>query len=330
MTKTKKKSNGNSFLGTLAALIILCVVLTIVSDKFLTYNNLMSVLKQTTFTALLSTGMLLCLITAGIDLSVGANATFCACICGMLVKGGMTNSLVLIVIAIVAGTLIGLINGLLLTRLHLPHPFVSTLGMKNFLWGASLLVVSSQMVSGFPDGVMTLGSATIGGFPISFIVVVVIYVIMHILLTRTSLGRSIYCAGGNMEATRLSGINAPNVLTFCYALSGFMAALAGIVSIGRSGICNGANAIQPYDTDAIAACVIGGASFMGGKGTMIGTMIGALIIATLRNGFTLLSIDSAVQNMVLGLVIIGAVLLDVTRESMAVKARRKEAAAKAK
>lgn len=330
MTKTKKKSNGNSFLGTLAALIILCVVLTIVSDKFLTYNNLMSVLKQTTFTALLSTGMLLCLITAGIDLSVGANATFCACICGMLVKGGMTNSLVLIVIAIVAGTLIGLINGLLLTRLHLPHPFVSTLGMKNFLWGASLLVVSSQMVSGFPDGVMALGSATIGGFPVSFIVVVVIYVIMHILLTRTSLGRSIYCAGGNMEATRLSGINAPNVLTFCYALSGFMAALAGIVSIGRSGICNGANAIQPYDTDAIAACVIGGASFMGGKGTMIGTMIGALIIATLRNGFTLLSIDSAVQNMVLGLVIIGAVLLDVTRESMAVKARRKEAVAKAK
>ena len=330
MTKTKKKSNGNSFLGTLAALIILCVVLTIVSDKFLTYNNLMSVLKQTTFTALLSTGMLLCLITAGIDLSVGANATFCACICGMLVKGGMTNSLVLIVIAIVAGTLIGLINGLLLTRLHMPHPFVSTLGMKNFLWGASLLVVSSQMVSGFPDGVMALGSATIGGFPVSFIIVVVIYVIMHILLTRTSLGRSIYCAGGNMEATRLSGINAPNVLTFCYALSGFMAALAGIVSIGRSGICNGANAIQPYDTDAIAACVIGGASFMGGKGTMIGTMIGALIIATLRNGFTLLSIDSAVQNMVLGLVIIGAVLLDVTRESMAVKARRKEAAAKAK
>lgn len=187
MTKTKKKSNGNSFLGTLAALIILCVVLTIVSDKFLTYNNLMSVLKQTTFTALLSTGMLLCLITAGIDLSVGANATFCACICGMLVKGGMTNSFVLIVVAIVAGTLIGLINGLLLTRLHLPHPFVSTLGMKNFLWGASLLVVSSQMVSGFPDGVMALGSATIGGFPISFVVVVVIYVLMHVLLTRTSL-----------------------------------------------------------------------------------------------------------------------------------------------
>ncbi|HIV68164.1 MAG TPA: ABC transporter permease [Candidatus Butyricicoccus stercorigallinarum] len=325
----KKKSNGNSILGTLAALLILCVVLTLCSDKFLTYSNLMSVLKQTTFTALLACGMLLCLITAGIDLSVGANATFCACVMGMLVKAGMDNAFVLLVVALAIGALIGLINGLLLTRLHLPHPFVSTLGMKNFLWGASLLVTGSQMISGFPKGVTALGSATIGGFPVSFLVLIVIYIIMHILLTRTALGRSIYCAGGNMEATRLSGINAANVLTFCYVVSGFMAALAGIVSVGRSGICNGANAIQPYDTDAIASCVIGGASFMGGKGTMAGTMIGALVIAVLRNGFTLLAIDSSIQNMVLGLVIIGAVLLDVTRESMAAKARRKEAAAKA-
>lgn len=325
----KKKSNGSSILGTLAALIILCVVLTICSNKFLTYSNIMSVLKQTTFTALLASGMLLCLITAGIDLSVGANATFCAYVMGMMVKAGITNPVLLLVVALVVGTLIGLINGLLLTRLHLPHPFVSTLGMKNFLWGASLLVTGSQMISGFPKGVTALGSATIGGFPVSFIVLIVIYIIMHIMLTRTALGRSIYCAGGNMEATRLSGINSANVLTFCYVVSGFMAALAGIVSVGRSGICNGANAIQPYDTDAIAACVIGGASFMGGKGTMAGTLIGALVIAVLRNGFTLLAIDSSIQNMVLGLVIIGAVLLDVTRESMAAKARRKEAAAKA-
>ncbi|MGM9616348.1 ABC transporter permease [Butyricicoccus sp.] len=324
----KKKSNGNSILGTLAALIILCVVLTICSNKFLTYSNLMSVLKQTTFTALLASGMLLCLITAGIDLSVGANATFCACIMGMMVKAGVNNAFVLIIVALIAGTVIGMINGLLLTRLHLPHPFVSTLGMKNFLWGASLLVTGSQMISGFPNGVTILGSATIGGFPVSFIVLIVIYIIMHILLTRTALGRSIYCAGGNMEATRLSGINSANVLTFCYVVSGFMAALAGIVSVGRSGICNGVNAIQPYDTDAIASCVIGGASFMGGKGTMAGTLIGALVISTLRNGFTLLAIDSSVQNMVLGLVIIAAVLLDVTRESMAAKARRKEAAAR--
>lgn len=328
---SKKKLGGfGQYIGTIGALLILCIVLAITSDKFLTYSNIMSILKQTTFTALCSIGMLLCLITAGIDLSVGANATFCACLIGMLVAKGITNPVILIAAALIAGTAIGLINGLLLTRLHLPHPFVSTLGMKNFLWGAALLVTGSQMISGFPKSVMALGSATIGGFPISFIVVVIIYVIMHILLTCTALGRSIYCAGGNPEATRLSGINSANVLTFCYTLSGFMAAIAGIVAIGRSGTCNGANAIQPYDTDAVASCVIGGASFMGGKGTMFGTMIGALVIATLRNGFTLLAIDSAVQNMVLGLVIIAAVLLDVYRESMAASARRKEAAAKAK
>ena len=123
----------------------------------------------------------------------------------------------------------------------------------------------------------------IQGFPVSFIMVLIVYVIMHIFLSRTALGRSIYCAGGNIEASRLSGINTANVLTFCYTLSGVMAAIAGIVSVGRSGISNGANATQPYDTDAIAACVIGGASFTGGKGTMVGTMIGCLIITVLRD-----------------------------------------------
>ena len=324
MTKNKSKSNLMSYAGTVGALLILCIILTIASPNFLKFSNFMSILKQTPFTALTACGMLFCLITAGIDLSVGANATFCACVAGMMIQRGITtNSFVLVIVSLLVGTLIGFINGTLLTRLHLPHPFVSTLGMKNVLWGASLWITGSQMVSfsGY-DGVMWLGAHDVGGVPVSFIVLLVLYIIMHILLTRTALGRSIYCAGGNMEATRLSGINSANVLTFCYTLSGFMAALAGVVSIGRSGICNGVNAIQPYDTDAIASCIIGGASFNGGKGTMIGTMLGALIIITLRNGFTLLSISSAVQNMVLGLVIIGAVLLDVTRERMEAKARR--------
>ena len=333
MTKSKKSSSLMSYAGTFGALVILCVVLAIASPNFFKYSNMMSVLKQTSFNALVSTGMLLCLITAGIDRSealvTGVQtcalpiSTFAACLAGMLVNKGMNNPVLLLVVAIVGGTLIGWINGMLLTRLHLPHPFVSTLGMKNVLWGGALIITNSQMVSfSGNDAVMWLGSKTFGGFPVSFIVVIVIYIIMHILLTKTALGRSIYCVGGNPEAARLSGINSANVLTFCYTLSGFMAALAGIVSIGRSGICNGVNAIQPYDTDAIAACIIGGASFMGGKGTMVGTMLGALIIAVLRNGFSLLSVSSAVQNLVLGLVIIGAVLLDVTRERMAAKARR--------
>ena len=328
----KKRSSGlMDYAGTFGALLILCIIMTLASDKFLRVNNIMNILKQTSFNALVATGMLLALITAGIDLSVGAVATFAGCVAGFLLNRGVNNALVLILAMLVTGTVIGTVNGLLLTRLHLPHPFVSTLGMKNVLWGASLIVTNSQMIAFSNrdvDGVLALGSATIAGFPVSFVVVIIIYIIMHILLTRTSLGRSIYCVGGNPEATRLSGINSANVLTFCFAVSGFMAALAGLVTVGRSGICNGANAIQPYDTDAIAACIIGGASFRGGKGTMVGTMLGALIISVLRNGFTLLSVDSSWQNLVLGLVIIGAVLLDVIRGRMAADALRKAAAVK--
>ena len=320
---TKKKKSGSGFqLGTILALVIMCLFLAISNKNFYSYSNLMSILKQTAFNAFLAVGMLLCLITAGIDLSVGANAVFCACLMGALSKSGMSSGILLMIIGILAGGLVGFINGTLLTRLHLPHPFVSTLGMKNVLWGLALLVTGSQMINTVPASVQWLGLTTIVGFPVSFIVVIVLYVVMHIFLSKTALGRSIYCAGGNMEATRLSGINTANVLTFCYTMSGIMAALAGIVSVGRSGICNGANATQPYDTDAIAACIIGGASFTGGKGTMFGTMLGCLIISVLRNGFTLLSIDSAVQNIVLGLVIILAVLMDVIRAQMEAKRRR--------
>ena len=327
---TKKKSGSGFQLGTILALVIMCVFLAISNSNFYSPSNIMGIFKQTAFNAFLAVGMLLCLITAGIDLSVGANAVFCACLMGALKEAGVSSGIVLILIAIVAGGLVGFINGTLLTRLHLPHPFVSTLGMKNVLWGMALLVTSSKMINNFPKSVEFLGNQTIGsfggGFPVGFIVVIVLYAIMHIFLSKTALGRSIYCAGGNMEATRLSGINTANVLTFCYTMSGIMAALAGIYSVGRSGICNGANATQPYDTDAIAACIIGGASFTGGKGTMFGTMLGCLIIAVLRNGFTMLSIDSAVQNIVLGLVIILAVLMDVIRAQMEAKRRRLAAA----
>ena len=327
---TKKKSGSGFQLGTILALVIMCVFLAISNSNFYSPSNIMGIFKQTAFNAFLAVGMLLCLITAGIDLSVGANAVFCACLMGALKEAGISNGVILILIAIVAGALVGFINGTLLTRLHLPHPFVSTLGMKNVLWGLALLVTSSKMINNFPKSVEFLGNQTIGkfggGFPVGFVVVIVLYLIMHVFLSKTALGRSIYCAGGNMEASRLSGINTANVLTFCYTMSGIMAALAGIYSIGRSGICNGANATQPYDTDAIAACIIGGASFTGGKGTMFGTMLGCLIIAVLRNGFTMLSIESAVQNIVLGLVIILAVLMDVIRAQMEAKRRRLAAA----
>ena len=314
---TKKKKGSGFQLGTILALVIMCLFLAVANKNFYSYSNLMSILKQTAFNAFLAVGMLLCLITAGIDLSVGANAVFCACLMGALSKSGMSSGILLMIIGILAGGLVGFINGTLLTRLHLPHPFVSTLGMKNVLWGLALLVTGSQMINTFPASVQWLGLTTIVGFPVSFVVVIVLYIVMHVFLSKTALGRSIYCAGGNMEATRLSGINTANVLTFCYTMSGIMAALAGIVSVGRSGICNGANATQPYDTDAIAACIIGGASFTGGKGTIWGTLIGAMIMAVIRNGLNLLNVSSFWQQIVIGLVIALAVGFDVIRNRTA-------------
>ena len=189
---TKKKKGSGFQLGTILALVIMCLFLAISNKNFYSYSNLMSILKQTAFNAFLAVGMLLCLITAGIDLSVGANAVFCACLMGALAKAGMSSGIVLMIIGIVAGGVVGFINGTLLTRLHLPHPFVSTLGMKNVLWGLALLVTGSQMINVFPASVQWLGLTTIGGFPVSFIVVIVLYVVMHIFLSKTALGRSIY------------------------------------------------------------------------------------------------------------------------------------------
>lgn len=143
MIKSKNK-NGSSSLGVLIALLLLCAVLAIASPNFLSMTNLMNVLKQTAFNALLAIGMLLCLITAGIDLSVGANATFCACMAGMMVQHNIKNSFLMIVVILISGLVVGTVNGLLLTRLHLPHPFVSTLGMKNVLWGLGLIVTSAK------------------------------------------------------------------------------------------------------------------------------------------------------------------------------------------
>lgn len=316
-------------LGPLVALLVLSIILTLASPNFLSINNIMNILRQTAVNGLIASGMLVVLITAGIDLSVGANAVVCASVMGMLLdKFGVTNPIILLGSAMITGIAIGCANGVLLTKLHLPHPFVSTLGMKNVLCGLALYVVSTKTISGFPKAITWLGSANIfkgngfSGIPIAFIAMIFIFVGFHLLLNYTALGRTIYCVGGNTEATRLSGINSDNVLIFVYSLSGFVCAIAGIVIVGRTGVANPSSAISPYDTDAIASCIIGGASFSGGKGTIWGTLIGALIISIIRNGLTLLNAASDVQYMVIGLVIIIAVFIDVSRTRMEAKSRR--------
>ena len=337
----KKKSSVKELLqklGTLAALVILCIIFCIMMpDKFPKVANIMNILKQASINCLIASGMLCCLITAGIDLSVGSNCVLCTCFIGVLVQNfGITNPVILILAGLTASTCAGIINGLLLTRLDLPHPFVSTMGMKNVLWGLALVITGSKSI-GFTntgiDGLMWVGGGSVGvvrdaagkvtfpGIPFSFILVIIVFCIFHVFLTKSALGRQIYCCGGNPEAARLSGIPSKNVLTFVYALSGFMAGMAGVVSVGRLAAANG-NAGQTYDNDAIAACIVGGASFTGGKGTIWGTLIGAMIMAVIRNGLNLMGASNDVQYIVIGAVIILAVTLDVVRNKMEAKARK--------
>lgn len=323
----KTVSNALSKMGTLLALAILLAFFGIASSSFLTLGNLMILLKQASINCLIASGMLVCLITGGIDLSVGYNTVLCSCVVGVLVQRfGVTNPVVLIVCGILTSTLVGFVNGTLLTRLELPHPFVSTLGVKNVIWGIALLITASTPIGlsnkGI-DAVLFLGDKTLFGIglPVSFLLVLIAYSCFHVFLNKTALGRQIYCVGGNPEAARLSGIRSKNVLTFVYTLSGFMCGIAGIVLCGRIGTASPTEGAT-FDTEAIAACIIGGASFSGGKGTIWGTLIGALLMATIRNGLNSMQAPKALQYVVIGTVIVAAVTLDVVRNKMEAKARR--------
>ncbi|MFV0529285.1 MAG: ABC transporter permease [Lachnospiraceae bacterium] len=313
-------------LAPVVALLVLGIVLSIMlPGKFMRASNFMNILKQAGINCMIASGMLVVLITAGIDLSVGSNTVLGACLIGVLVQNaGIKNPVLLMLSALLICTLMGFLNGVLLTRLNLPHPFVSTLGMKNVLLGLALLITNSTPVGFMNKGVdstLFLGSSTIYDFPISFILVIIIFTIFHIFLNSTALGRQIYCVGGNPEAARLSGIKSKNVLTFVYSLSGFMCGVAAILLVGRVTTAN-ATAGTTYDTDAIAACIIGGASFTGGKGTIWGTLLGAILIATIRNGLNLFGTKNDIQYIVIGAVIILAVTIDVVRNQMEAKARR--------
>lgn len=298
--------------GALFGLVILSAVFAILSPSFMKLDNIMNIARQLSINALLSIGMLLPILTAGIDLSVGSILAFSIVITGVVtVMWGMPPILGIFVCLLV-GALAGLLNGLLLTKLKLPHPFISTLGTMNVFRGLALIITGASPIFGFSYLINFAGQADVGFIPFSFILVLFVCLLFHIFLTRTATGRYIYAIGGNKEAARLSGIPVDRVLVIVYTISGLMAALGGLVLIGRT------NAASPiagltYELDAIAAVIIGGASFFGGVGTVWGTLIGAMIIAVLRNGLNLLGTSTDVQTVVIGVVIILAVFVDVLR-----------------
>jgi ribose transport system permease protein len=299
-------------IGALLGLLLLMIGLTIATPYFLTMRNLMIIIQQSAIIVLVASGMLLAILSAGIDLSVGATLALAICLIGIFVKSWGINPIIAVFLGIIVGTFLGMLNGLMLTKLHLPHPFIATLGTMSVYRGLALILTGASPISGFPKWIQFLGAGYIGPIPFSLIVIIVTVVIFHFFLTRSALGRHIYAVGGNLEAARLSGINTDKVLIWIYAISGLMATLGGLILMGR------VNAVYPlaglqYEMDAISAVIIGGASFMGGVGTIWGTLIGALIITVIRNGLNILGIAADVQTVIIGLVIVFAVYVDVLR-----------------
>lgn len=294
-------------LGTFLGLLFLCLILWIMIPYFLTISNLLNVLEQSSINAIIAVGMTFVIITAGIDLSVGSILAFSGVVMASALQSGLPLPLALL-IGLATGTICGLINGSLISFGKLP-PFIVTLGMMSVARGAALVFTDGRPVSGFGEGFRWLATGKLFFIPMPLIIMFMVYLIAHILLTKTKFGRYTYAIGGNEEATRLSGVNVKFHKTMVYTLCGLTSALAAVLLTARL------NSAQPiagmmYELDAIAATVIGGTSLMGGEGTLTGTLIGALIMGVLRNGLNILGVSSFLQQIIIGSVIIIAVLLD--------------------
>jgi ribose transport system permease protein len=299
-------------LGTLAGLVGLCLLLWILTPHFLTVSNLLNVLEQTSINAVIAVGMTFVILSGGIDLSVGSVLALSGVVMATLLQEGWA-----VLPAMAAGLAIGFafgaFNGIAIAWGRLP-PFIATLGMMSIARGCALLFTEGRPVSGFEQSFRSLATARILGIPAPVVITAAVYVAARFVLSSTRFGRYVYAMGGNEEATRLSGVNVRLHKTLVYGVSGLTSAIAAVLLTARL------NSAQPiagimYELDAIAATVIGGTSLSGGEGGVGGTLIGALIMGVLRNGLNLLGVSSFLQQVVIGLVIVFAVLLDTVLKS---------------
>ncbi|MFH9669396.1 substrate-binding domain-containing protein [Streptomyces globisporus] len=296
--------------GALSALVVLVVAMSLLSGDFLTTQNLLNVGVQAAVTAILAFGVTFVIVSAGIDLSVGSVAALSATVLAWSATSAGVPVVLAVVLAIVTGIACGYVNGALISYGKLP-PFIATLAMLSIARGLSLVISQGSPIA-FPDSVSRLGDTLGGWLPVPVLVMIAMGLITALILGRTFIGRSMYAIGGNEEAARLSGLRVKRQKIVIYALSGLFAAVAGIVLASRL-VSAQPQAAQGYELDAIAAVVIGGASLAGGVGKASGTLIGALILAVLRNGLNLLSVSAFWQQVVIGVVIAVAVLLDTLR-----------------
>ena len=301
----------------LIALALLCIVLTMLSDKFFTAKNGLNVLRQTAVNICIATGMTLVVLTAGIDLSVGSVLALCGAVAAGLLKNGVAlQSLDLfigftvlgaVLVGIIIGYLSGLFNGFVITKFSVP-PFVATLAMLIIARGLTMLYTKGQPISNLGSGFAYIGTGSFIGIPVPVWIAAMVVLLAVFITQKTKLGRYIYAIGGNEVAAKYSGINISKVKMIVYALAGAFAAIGGIIVTSRLDSAQ-PNAGISYELDAIAAVVIGGTSLGGGRGTIWGTVMGAIIIGVLNNGLVL-NVSPFWQQVVKGAVILLAVIID--------------------
>ena len=309
MNSIKKQFKENQNLGTIVALIILIVFVSVLNPAFLQVNNLLNLMRQLIINGFIALGMTFVILTGGIDLSVGSTLALTSAIFAGLLQGGMPTILA-ILISLGLGLIFGLLNGILITKGKLA-PFIVTLATMTIFRGLTLVYMDGRPIAGPKDdfAFQFLGKGQFFGIPFQVILFIITYLILWILLTKTSYGRKIYAVGGNEKASFISGIKIDKIKILVYVISALMAVLSGLVLTSRL------NSAQPtagsaYEMDAIAAVVLGGTSMTGGSGSLTGTLIGILILGVLNNGLNLLGVSSFYQQIVKGVVILIAVLID--------------------
>ncbi len=297
----------------LGALVLLFIVFSLASPNFLSQSNVISILLATAVNGVLAIGITFVIITGGIDLSIGTGMTFASVLTGVLITNLGLPVWVGVIGGILVGACVGFISGVNVAKMKLP-PFIATLGMMMVTKGLSLVVSGTKPIY-FTDtpsfSQISTGSAFFA-IPNAVLILFFVAIIAHFVLTKTVLGRYNFAIGSNEEATRLSGINTDRWKIAIYTLNGLFFGLAGILMAARL------NSAQPalgagYEMEAIAAVIIGGTSMSGGKGTIVGTIIGAFIISTLTNGLRILSVPQEWQTVITGLIVIGAVFMDMAR-----------------
>ncbi len=301
----KKHLKGSWIL--LFVLAALWIVLSIATPTFLTYNNLFNLGRQTAINGVIALGMTFVIVTGGIDISVGSIVAICSLFLALVLKAGMPVPLALLLMVLLS-ILLGLINGIVVFDGNVP-PFIATMGMMIVARGIGMVISQARLITGLPMDFINFAQEAPLGIPSLVIVLGAMAVISGVILHKTSFGRSIYALGSSREATRLSGINIRFITYGAYAICALMSGVAAILLTSRlaSGI---PTAGEGYELDAIAAAVVGGASLNGAEGSIIGTILGAFIMSTLRNGGNLLGLDPFYLQIVIGILLVATVIVD--------------------